>query len=550
MARRSRATKGTSDPQGAQVAPEVLKSVAELLARNPNVEINIGERDEKPPKHYDGPKRALCLGGGGPALGLHIGALKALENCDNVDFRNERAVWALSCIGAWVGVVYNQIKKEGREGEETHKFFRDVFRDDESYHSFPINTIFAPDWIRCAEAAAEFLLDPCNYRNAFLPRHFVQSYLYTLSRLCELKRWGKFSEGDFNRWTFNHFLAVHPLARFVTAFLYKSRIDGRARLFYEDSQFLNDIKFKRLDEPGKPFIFHNAFNFGKNDIDMFANNAPKWGRKNYKALTPASLCACSALPFVEEVVHIGGEAYCEGALVDTVNFRTLLQEHHRWGGKENSDDNLEEIWVSRIVDVRQIRQPSNQHDALGNLCQMFAATVGEDDIKLFKHYVRENNRRIEKGEPDPAQILAQMHGQKVPPEVPRWQGILVEIPVDETINYEWSRANLERSVERGAIAGSAVCKLYDKYKHKIKDPKKHMKEWQRGVLVIPEDLSNDEIRAADLNEDEIKVVLDSRRRRGQRRRADAREDEILAVLTRLGLTPDRIRAMPAGRWRC
>jgi predicted acylesterase/phospholipase RssA len=494
------------------------------------------EQDDEPKK------RAICLGGGGPALGLHIGALGSLEDC-GIDFRNDRAIWALSCIGAWVGVVYNQAK-EGHEFEETYEFFREVFRDDESYQSFPLNTIFAPDWIGCAEAAVEFLLEPYNYRNAFLPRHIAQAYLYTLSQLRKRKRWGKFSEGDFNRWTFNQVLAVHPLARFMTALLYKSRVDGRARLFYKDSQFLKDIKFKRLDDDGKPYIFHNAFNFRKNDIDLFANNTRKSGRMGHKALTPASLCACSALPFVEEVVHIGGDAYCEGALLDTVNFRTLLQDHNK------PDDPLQEIWVSRLVDVRQIRQPMNQHDALGNLCQMFAATVGEDDIKLFKYYVRENNRREDEGELAAARGKAEEEekgerewGRSPDMRVPPWRGVLVEIPVDDTINYEWSHSNLDRSVERGEIAASAACKLYKTYKDK------QLKKWQRGVLVIPEDLTEEEIKApkADLTPEEIRIVLRFLRRRGQKRPMDTQEDQILAVLASLGLTQERIRAMPKGR---
>jgi predicted acylesterase/phospholipase RssA len=53
--------------------------------------------EENPP-----PKRAITLAGGGPAAGLHIGALTALE-----EQRIEFQVWALSCIGAWVGIVYN-----------------------------------------------------------------------------------------------------------------------------------------------------------------------------------------------------------------------------------------------------------------------------------------------------------------------------------------------------------------------------------------------------------------------------------------------------------
>ena len=48
-------------------------------------------------------KRAISLAGGGPAAGLHIGVLKELEKQGK-----KFDVWALSCIGAWVGIVYNQ----------------------------------------------------------------------------------------------------------------------------------------------------------------------------------------------------------------------------------------------------------------------------------------------------------------------------------------------------------------------------------------------------------------------------------------------------------
>ena len=46
-------------------------------------------------------------------------------------------VWSLSCIGAWVGIVYNQFDGPDK-AEQTHQFFKDhVFRDDESYERFP-----------------------------------------------------------------------------------------------------------------------------------------------------------------------------------------------------------------------------------------------------------------------------------------------------------------------------------------------------------------------------------------------------------------------------
>ena len=209
-------------------------------------------------------KRAICLAGGGPAAGLHIGVLQGLKE-HGIKFDNENSVWALSCIGAWVGIVYNQAK-EGRGLEETNNFFRDVFRDDKSFRSFPTNTIFSPDWFGYADALQDFLLEPQNYRNAFVPRKIMESLVYTLSWLGDRENWRNFSEGDFNRWTLNHVLAVHPAARFLTALIFKSKINGRTKLHYPDSRFLKDIKFEQLNEPGKPYIFHNAWNLSKQEL--------------------------------------------------------------------------------------------------------------------------------------------------------------------------------------------------------------------------------------------------------------------------------------------
>jgi predicted patatin/cPLA2 family phospholipase len=173
-------------------------------------------------------------------------------------------------------------------------------------------------------------------------------------------------------------------------------------------------------------MFHNAWNLDDKKLELFSN-FPRPGvessGKDYKRIDATTLCACSALPFIEETVKIGGNTYCEGALVDTVNFWNLLEDH----------PDLDEIWVSRIVDSQQIRKPKDLHDSLANLCQLFAATVGDDDVKLFKYHVKEDKK---------------------------WKGTIVEIRVDSRINFEWSRANLDLGRERGRRAAEAAYKEY------------------------------------------------------------------------------------------
>ena len=399
-------------------------------------------------------KRAICLAGGGPAAGLHIGVLEGLEG-KGIKFNRPSVVWALSCIGAWVGIIYNQATTN-REVAETYEFFHKVFRNNKSFQSFPTNTIFAPDWAGNAEAMWDYLLEPRNYKNAFLPREIMKSFMHTMSALREMsairrrrrqlnggeeevEEFAKFSEGDFNRWVLNDVLAVNPVVRLLTGMVYKSEITGLARLYYPDSKFLKDIKFgelNKLDErkqPTKPYIFHNAWNLTEQELELFSNRDPgPPSNETYERITPASLCACSALPFVEQTVVIDGQTYCEGALKDTVNFRDLLKDHHN-----PPDDPLDEIWISRIVDADQVRPPKDLHDALANLCQLFAATVGEDDVKLFLCHVCDNQN-----------------------DAKAFKGTIVGIPTSNDITYEWSHRNLDAGRRNGRAAAEAIFEEY------------------------------------------------------------------------------------------
>src|ERR1700674_1330663 len=147
-------------------------------------------------------KRAITLGGGGPAAGLHIGVLDYLEpKIEKFD------VWALSCIGAWVGIVYNQSER-GKEIEQTYDFFNNgIFRDNESYMRFPINTVFGPDWGGNMGALIGFLSDPKNYQHLLLPSQITDSIRETTALLSDRSKW---NQGDFNQWVLNSVMAPNP----------------------------------------------------------------------------------------------------------------------------------------------------------------------------------------------------------------------------------------------------------------------------------------------------------------------------------------------------
>ncbi|MEZ2143297.1 patatin-like phospholipase family protein [Bradyrhizobium sp. DN5] len=438
------------------------------------------------------PRRAITLGGGGPAAGLHIGVLEALANQPDLKFD----VWSLSCIGAWVGVVYNQSDKPNAQGkvEETYEFFRNgVFRDDEGYRRFPINTVFGPDWRSNIDAFNKFVSDPKNYKDfQWQPYRMFDYVQESLSIVMdqlptgERKSFKRLDEGDLNRWILNQLMAPNPFIRYLTSLMYLSKFNGLSRINYPESEFMKKIKFDRLSPSGRddaektPLIFHNAWDLDHHELTYFANRpmpvlnkTDESIKKRYGGpITAQSLCACSALPFIEETVEIDGTTYCEGALVDTVNFEGLLDLQVR-GQK------LDEIWISRIVDSKQIRKPDNLHDALANLCQLFAASVGEDDVKLFKYHVRYDKRKCDASKDNAAE---DQNSKKTSAEASKndaaktknskakdsqvhssndvWNGTVVEIHVPGHINFKWNHSNLDNGRKLGRESAEQAIKQY------------------------------------------------------------------------------------------
>ena len=161
-------------------------------------------------------------------------------------------------------------------------------------------------------------------------------------------------------------------------------------------------------------------------------------------------------------MEIDGTTYCEGALVDTVNFEGLVDLHVE--GRK-----LDEIWISRIVDSKQVRKPENLHDALANLCQLFAASVGEDDVKLFKYHVRYDrlNRTVSKsnGTKDQnSKKASKAEDSRGHNSNDEWNGTVVEIHVPGHINFKWNHSNLDKGRKLGREAAEQAIKQYGKDK--------------------------------------------------------------------------------------
>jgi hypothetical protein len=160
-------------------------------------------------------------------------------------------VWALSCIGAWVGIVYNQYDnktvRDKDRAEQTYQFFKNgVFRDDESYERFPINTVFGPDWGSTRKALSNFVRDSDNYKDFYWdPYKMMDAFQDSMSLLFDHlpdkdngRKFKKLDEGDINKWIFNQAMAPNPFVRYLTSMMYLSNVTGLSRINYPESQFM------------------------------------------------------------------------------------------------------------------------------------------------------------------------------------------------------------------------------------------------------------------------------------------------------------------------
>ena len=185
---------------------------------------------------YPKKKRAIALAGGGPAVGLSIGALERLKQA-GITFD----VWSCSCVGSWLGVVYNQAER-GRELETVKKFFYDIFRPDEEYARFPIAGVFAPDFHGMAEDSVNFVLNPKNYANLVVPEAIKRASDDLLRFAANPGQW---NIPNLNSVFLNDVLAVNPISRFMTSLIFMSANNGLSRIYYPDSSFLKTIDFDR-----------------------------------------------------------------------------------------------------------------------------------------------------------------------------------------------------------------------------------------------------------------------------------------------------------------
>lgn len=348
-------------------------------------------------------KRAITLGGGGPAAGLHIGALKAFEEFD-IDFD----VWSLSCIGVWVGGQYlSYPKAEALRRTEEH-FRKYIFVDDTTYDKWPIGAGFTPNLQSWMEATVKFMTDPKSYENLFSPAATDIAIDRWKTFMSDPKYW---QPAGFNQ-LFSAMAAANPVTRYMVSSMWLSPLTGMTGGDQKGPSLTPNTNVDALFEPDKPFVYHNAWNMKEDKMELFCNQ--KNPQHGMRTMSSASMGACSALPYIIQPKMIDGVPYCEGALVRTVSFTGLLRDH----------PDLDEVWVLRIVDPGQVRPTESMDDALNNLTMLFAGALGEQNVENYERAVKE---------------CPEMAGRVK----------FLNVPVSTKVNFDWSHSNYDLGIKEG-----------------------------------------------------------------------------------------------------
>ena len=359
-------------------------------------------------------KRAIALSGGGPPVGLQLGALKALDEKD-IAFD----VFATDCIGSWTACIYNSHPKAARFGK-MREFYNACFVPDAVFDGFsvPVN-IFVTDYFQDWLIYWQKLLDYRTYQGLFLPRYIGEFMLYYLD------------PANFPRTSVDLSLMItkamslHPWTRLMFKLSYQNRKTGRSWLLGPENHgegFVGQyIDFKKLMQI-RTMIYLNAFNLTQRRINLFVNRPD---HPKYKPITLRALKANSSILGYLENWEIEGDKYCEGAVADTVNFKGLLRNH----------PDLDEIWVINILDYKEIKPPENPLEADLLAVELPFTTIAHDDVKLFAGHLKAAglDQRIK----------------------------LVKINVSyKDLDFFWKQSTLEKGIEVGYAGAMATIEAY------------------------------------------------------------------------------------------
>ncbi len=395
------------------------------------------------------PRRCLALGGGGPAVGISIGFLQALEDWnekvqDSGEMHRviEFPVWVAGCVGGWLACLYHLGDGKGKgKARQVEDVMRGFFREDDMYEMFPAPKTFTPDMPEMIAEGLKFFINPDNYRQLVVPKQIVKAYAEIADFLAR-DNWHR-NQGDLAFMMLNSVFAPNPAARLIMSLLYKTNMRGLNKIWFgPDYSILKKYDLKELQKEAIPDIYINSYNIDRHQSDIFTNHVEKNRARGVEAreITMEVLCASSALPYILSPVEIDGEMYMEGALVDSFCLEAIYDGH----------SDLNEIWVSRIVDHQQVKRPRNLLDALNNLIMLYAGTTSRHDITAFVNKLHNE------------ELLFALHHEKCGPKCEHHPHVteVIELPVEPTTTYYWNYENLDNSIRESRKKCAEVIERY------------------------------------------------------------------------------------------
>ncbi len=311
-------------------------------------------------------KRAITLAGNKATIGLTIGTLKKLCFEEKMQFD----IWSTASSSSMVSTAYHQAMPEKSTHFLEKLFSPSVLNPDhirlEESSQFWIQTFLKEIGSLSTSQASELPHITQTLQNSV---QYVMDHIYTppKSHVSGLTTPLLYSSFFLNPMTF--FL--------MNTGAYRSS-NGLTQNYYQKNKIANQFDFQTLYKPDKPAIYHNAYNLTDHKFEIFDNKGI------HQPITEHSLYACSSLPFTAQSVSINGKEYCESTAIHATNFTYILQDH----------PDIQEIWVTRILDRRATSNPQTLSEALNNLITLFTTLNNEKDFKLLKLKIKKTAPHI------------------------------------------------------------------------------------------------------------------------------------------------------------
>jgi NTE family protein len=329
-------------------------------------------------------RTALVLGGGAPNMALMAGALAAFHDC-GVSFD----VVSCSGAGSLAGLLW--LAPKGCTAAEALRSVKTMSIVDAIYQSFPVNYkvfqkpgTWAEAWRLAMAANPFFNLDAKEYERSSPYALAIDSMLLCAATLSptglHAGRWGLCQPTPF-------------VERII------------------DFERLKDIK---------PYFYLNAYTASKEIIDDFSK----------EEITPRHFRAALAFPFIYGPYRLNGDLYYEGAVVDCLNFKDLVEKHI----------GLESIVVFDVLGCDTlIRAPRNLYDSWVLSMVIPLVKTAEDNLELF---ALKHNKGWRRADGAKADLL------KIEFDIP--EEYLVEV-------LDWSSSNASRLFDIGYRSGLSFC---------------------------------------------------------------------------------------------